>query len=122
MGDAKDGDVGHAGGANQGGFDLGGVNVDAARNDHVDLAVRQEQESIFVQVSDVADREVVIEPVLLGLLLVLVVLELLARHHEHVDGAHLACGQFVHVVVEDLDIRCGPRVANSPRVGKPVFG
>ena len=38
-------------------LDLGRVDVDAARDDHVDLAVAEEQVAVVVEVADVADGE-----------------------------------------------------------------
>jgi hypothetical protein len=72
-------------------LDLGRVDVRAARDDHVDLAVAQEEVARFVQVADVADREVervvLHDPVLLRLLLVALVLELPGLAELHVHGA-----------------------------------
>ena len=45
------------------GLDLGRVDVDAARDDHVDLAVAQEQVAVVVEVADVADGEEVADAV-----------------------------------------------------------
>ncbi len=67
-------------------LDLGGVDVGAAGDDHVDLAVAQEQVAVLVEEADVPDGEELADPVALRLLLVLVVLEV-AGLHRHVDGA-----------------------------------
>ena len=41
------------------GFDLGGIDVDAARDDEVRGAVGEEEVAVVVEVPDVAEREVV---------------------------------------------------------------
>ena len=73
--DAEDGGVGDGGVGEQRGLDLGRVDVDAARDDHVDLAVAEEEVAVLVEIADVADGEEVADAVLLRLGLVLVVLE-----------------------------------------------
>ena len=55
VGDAEDGDVGDRRVVDQHRLDLGRVDVHAARDDHVDLAVAQEQVAVVVEVADVAE-------------------------------------------------------------------
>ena len=57
-------------------LDLGGIDVHAAADDHVGLAVAEEQVAVVVEVADVADGEEPGLAVRLGLVLVLEVLEL----------------------------------------------
>ena len=57
VGDADHRHVGHRQGARQDGLDLGRVDVDAAGDDHVDLAVRQPEVAVLVEVADVAGGE-----------------------------------------------------------------
>ena len=47
----------------QRGLDLGGVDVDAARDDHVDLAIGQEEVTLSVNMAHVARGEEAIRPV-----------------------------------------------------------
>ena len=61
--DAEHGDVADLRVRQEHAFDLGRIDVDAARDDHVDLAVAQEQVAVLVEVADVADGE---EPVRAG--------------------------------------------------------
>jgi len=75
VGNAEDRDVADLGMREQRSFDLGRVDVDATRDDHVDLAVAEEEIAVLVQVADVADREEPVAPVVGGLLRILVVLE-----------------------------------------------
>jgi len=53
---AEDGGVAHLGMGQQHILDLGRVDVGPARNDHVDLAVPQEEVPVLVQVAHVAHR------------------------------------------------------------------
>ncbi len=119
--DAEGGRVGDGGVAEQGGFDLGGVDVHPARDDHVDLAVAEEEIPIRIQISEVSDGEEVTDPVPLRLPLVLVVAEA-AGVHLHVDGAEFARGQPVAVVVEDGQLADRPGLADRPRPFEPVLG
>jgi hypothetical protein len=57
VGDAEDGDVQDRGMTVERVFDLGRIDVDAARDDHVALAVADVHEAIVVDPRDVADRE-----------------------------------------------------------------
>ena len=57
VGDAEHRAVAHAGHADQHVLDLGGIDVDAAGDHHVALAVAQEQIAVRVEVADVADAD-----------------------------------------------------------------
>ena len=57
VGDAEHGDVGDLRVREQHALDLGRVDVHAARDDHVGLAVAEEQVAVLVEVADVADGE-----------------------------------------------------------------
>src|SRR5438093_7268193 len=52
---AEDGDLLHGGMTLERGFDLRGIDVHAARDDHVALAVADVVEALFVAIRDVAD-------------------------------------------------------------------
>ena len=58
VGDAEDGDVADLRVGEELALDLGRVDVHAAADDHVDLAVAQEQVAVLVELADVADGEV----------------------------------------------------------------
>ena len=55
VGYPEDRGVGDAGVRHEDALDLGGVDVDPAADDHVDLAVTQEQVALGVHVADVTD-------------------------------------------------------------------
>ena len=103
-------------------LDFGGIDVGSARDDHVDLAVAEEQVAVLVDQTDVAHREELTDAVALGLLLVLVVGEV-ARLHGHVHGAdHVGLLDAHAVVVEDGDLRYRPRLSDRPGLLKPFLG
>src|SRR5581483_11383794 len=57
VGNAEDGAVAHAWHRHQHALDLGGIDVDAARDHHVAGAVAQEEIAVRVEVADVAERD-----------------------------------------------------------------
>src|SRR5215472_13406840 len=61
--------------AGQLGLDLGRVDIDPARDDHVAAAVTEEQVAVLIQVTDVPHGEHLVGPRRVGLLLVLVIRE-----------------------------------------------
>ena len=123
VGDAEHGDVADARVGEDLALDLGRVDVHAPGDDHVALAVAEEQEAVLVEVADVADGE---EPVgvvvLVGLGLVALVLEVLAAHL-HPDGARAPRRRPAlpsSSVIFSSEI--GPRAADRARVLEPVLG
>src|SRR5215469_3726898 len=102
------------------GLDLGRVDVGSARDDHVGLPVAQIQEAVLGQVADVADGEVAIEPVRLGLGLVAVVLEL-HQAHLHVDRARGTGRLGVAVFVGDQQFARRPGQPDGARMCQPVL-
>src|SRR5690606_4861156 len=100
-------------------LDLGGVDVRPTGDDHVRLAVGQEQEAVLGEVADVADGEEVLQAALLRLLLVALVLEVDAGHL-HVDRAVRARRDGVPVVVDDEQLTDRPRLPDRAGVGPPV--
>ena len=83
-------DVGDIGNLVDAALDLGRIDVDPSRDDHVALAVAQEEVAVFVEVTDVADREVALfVEGLLRLLFVALVFEV-GGTHAHPHGAGLA--------------------------------
>src|SRR5207248_8271079 len=55
---AKNGYVAHGRMANQHAFHFGRVDVDAARDDHVRLAVAKEEIAVLIEVTDIADGRI----------------------------------------------------------------
>src|SRR5579875_1184736 len=101
------------------GLDLGGVDVGAAGDDHVGLAVAEEQEPGLVPVADVADGEVAAQPVRRGLGRVALVDEV-ADPHLHVHRAGHSGRAVPALVVGDQDLADRPRRAHRARVREPV--
>ncbi len=100
VGHADDGGVGHGRVRDERPFDFGRVDVDAAADDHVARPVAQEEVAVFIEISDVADREGLPVERRRGGLRIVAILERSARRLE-VDVADLASGQVVAVVVDD---------------------
>ena len=115
--DAEHRGVADRGVRQQGGLDLGRVDVHAARHDHVDLAVAQVEEAVVVELTHVADGEVVAVAVGRGLLGIALVREL--AHELEVDGADGAGRDLVAVVVEHLHVGADPR-PTRPCPGAPA--
>ena len=113
LGDAEDGDVGHGGVQHQDVLDLLGVDVDAARHDHEQLAVGQIEVALVVEVADVPQRgpALVVEG-LARLLGVVVVLEGGgAGAAAEVDDAVLAGGS---------SSPSSPQTCTSPQMARPT--
>ena len=111
-------------------FDLGRVDVHAARDDHVDLAIRQIQVAVVVEVADVAEGEHAWFAVGLGgLRRVAEVLEVGAHGIAHMDDAFdEACcvgpGRCAGAIVfgHDLHDHVGHRLAHRTWLGEPFLG
>ena len=105
-------------------LDLGGVDVHAAGDDHVGLAVADVQVALVVPVGDVADRVVVAAAVRLVAGVVLVVgVERALGPHEYLAGVVGAgAGDLVAVDVEQRDLDAGSRLAAGPRLAHLVRG
>ena len=101
-------------------LDLGRVDVHAARDDHVGLAVAQEQVAVLVEVPDVADGEEALQAVGVGLVLVLEYSKSPCAER-HVHGADLAGRQPLAVVVEDADLGARPRLPDRARLRQPLL-
>src|SRR4029078_622807 len=89
VGHAEHRAVAHAVHADQRVLDLRGIDVDAARDHHVALAVAQEERAVGVEVADIADAD---EAVAAGFgpgLGLAVVVEIRHRHLPHEDLAGL---------------------------------
>ena len=115
--DADHRDVDHVGMPEQQHLDVGGIDVEAAGNDHVLLAVEQDDEAVLVDAAHVARLEeqaavlVVPEQVarLVGLLVV-------ALHHDLGAAgqlAHLALRQHPALLVQHDDLAAQPRLAHG---------
>ena len=83
------------------------------------LRSREVEEPLLVELTHVADGEVVAAPVGRGLVGIALVREL--PHQLEVHGADGARGELVAVVVEDLDAGARPRRADGARVRQPVL-
>ena len=93
VGDAEHRAIVHAGNSMQRGFDFGGIDVDAARDHHVALAITDEDVTVLVDIADIARGD---EPVAfdLGALLRLVVIgEIRIARHARINLADLALRQ-----------------------------
>src|SRR5664280_106439 len=116
------GRVADLGKAQQGALDLGGVDIGPARDDHVDLAVAEEQVAVLVDQADIADGEELADAIAGRLLLVLVVREVTGLHR-HVHGAdHVGLLDPVARVVEDGDLGDRPRLPDGARLEQPLLG
>src|SRR6478752_5518653 len=120
VGDAEHRGVGDVGVGQQLALDLGRVDVHATRDDHVGLAVTEEQVALFVQVADVADGEEAVGVVrVVGLGLVALVLEV-AGGHLHPHGAGRPRLALLTVVVDDLERRVRPDRADGAGELQPL--
>src|SRR6185436_11692931 len=107
VGNAEHGAVMHARYRMQRGLDLGRIDVDAARDHHVALAIADEDIAVGVDVTDIArgDEAVAID---LGTLFRLVVIgEVRIAGDARIDFADLALRQFFAVVADEAQF--GPR-------------
>ena len=121
IGHAEDGDVAHRGVQRQHVLNFLGIDVHPARDDHEQLAIRQIEEAVSVQVTHVPQRAPApLVEGLLGLLGIVVVLECIATSAEPHHSV-LADRQFVAVVVTDVHHapHGGP---DRSRVGQPLLG
>ncbi len=103
-------------------LDLRGVDVHAAADDHVDLAVRQEDEPVVVDVAHVAEREHPrLEVDVLGLLGGVVVLEVGAEEVAEVERADLVGAELLAVLADHEQLAGRRRRADGPRVVEPFL-
>ena len=110
---AEHGDVGDRRVAGQLGLDLGRVDVDPAGDDHVALAVAEEEVAVRVEVADVADGEHAAGPRGPRLLLVLVVVEGRGAH-PHVDQPGSLAGTSSPLGVQH------PHLGSPATAGRPT--
>src|SRR5712691_5249684 len=98
-------------------LDIGGIDVEAAGNDHVLLAVEQDDEAVLVDAAHVAGLEeqaaVLVVPEEVARLVGLLVVAL--HHHLAAPGklADLALRQHLALLVEDHDLAAEPRLAHG---------
>jgi len=111
--------VTHRGMRQQRGLHLGGIDVHAARNDHVDLAVAQVEIALIVELTHVADGEVVAVTVGGGLLGIALVGEL--PHELEVHGADGAAWHLVAIVVEHFHVGTHPRTPDGTGMREPLL-
>src|SRR5271166_2020774 len=96
-------DIGHGRMLEQDRIDLGGVDVDAARDDDLGTASREEQESVLVEIAKIPHRKRVAPVGRRRLLRSMKVLKAPAGWRTEVDGSDLARRQCGSRFVEDLD-------------------
>src|SRR5438105_9927496 len=105
----------------QRGLDLGRVDVDAARNHHVALAVADEDIAVRVDVADVArgDEAVAID---LGTFFRLVVVgEIRIAGDARIDFADLALRQFLSVIADKTQFRSRGNLADGARFPQRIL-
>src|SRR6266545_5047781 len=101
-------------------LDLARIDVHAPRDDHVDLAVAEEQVAVLVEIADVADGEEAVPAIGGRLGRVALVLEV-RLGQRHVHGADLTGGELVPVIVEDTDLAARPGLADRARSLHPLL-
>ena len=119
---AEHGAIMHARQRMQRGLDFGGIDVDAARNHHVALAVADEDVAVGVDIADVAggDEPVAID---LGAFLRLVVIgEIGIARDPRVDLADLALRQLLSVIADEAQLRAGRNLADGAGLFQRVLG
>ncbi len=102
-------------------LDLGGIDVHAARDDHVLDAVGDEEEPVFVDVADIAGA---VEAVAKHVVAERVAAEVAAQHDGRVDRdlAGLPGRQAVPVLVDDRDLDTVIRDATAAGLRELVLG
>ena len=117
--DAHDRDLRDVGVGFEHALDLGGVHVDAPRDDHVALATLDEEAAVAVASREVADAE---EAVLHALTRRLGVVVVAGDEHlvAGVELAHLARSDLVPAVVEQADFVAGQRLADASGGGAQI--
>src|SRR5580693_1291578 len=103
-------------------LDFGGIDIDAARDNHVGGPVARVEPSLGVQVADVPDRDELADPARVRVLRVIVVFEYRAVRRAEIDAPGYAGGAVIAVDVEYLQLHSGPWLADRPRMGQPVAG
>ena len=123
VGNAEHGAVRHRRQLVQHGLDLSGIDVDAARDDHVDLPIAQVEVALLVEVADVAWGE---QPVTVGgaaLGLVAVIGEVgVSGGAAGDDLAGLPHSEDPSVLVDHLHLRALQRLAHRTRMFEPLSG
>src|SRR5690606_34609896 len=102
VGNAEHRAVAYTGHADQRILDFGGVDIDAARDHHVALAVAQKQIAVGVEVADVTDADQAVAAGLGARPGLAVVVEVRHRGLPHEDLAGLLDAALVTVGAEDL--------------------
>src|SRR3984957_17691811 len=122
VGDAEYRAVVDAGNRMQRGLDFGRVDVDAARNHHVALAIADEDVAVRVDVADVArgDKTVALD---LGALLRLVVIgEIRIIRYPRIDLADLALRQHPAILADEAQFRARRYLADGAGLLQRVLG
>ena len=103
-------------------LDLGRVDVDAARDDHVALAVAQEHVAVGVLVADVAHRHEIAQRDLAALGVVVVVGEFREMRAAQVDLADLALLHVAALLVDDAQRAPSTTLADRARLAQRLLG
>ena len=122
VGNAEHRAVAHARHLDQHRFDLGRVDVDAAGDDHVALAVAQEDVAVGILVAHVAHRHELAQPDLAALGVVVVVGEFREVRALEVDLAHLALLHVAALLVDDAQQGAGHDMAHGARLAQRLLG
>src|SRR5215467_4170076 len=101
-------------------LDLRRVDVRTAGDDHVGLAVTQEQVPVLVEIADVADGEEAVPPGGRGLARVALVHEV-GQVRSQIHGARYPGRAFLTVRTDDHDLADRPRLAHRAGLGQPVL-
>ena len=120
MRDADDAAVGDGRMLRERGLDLCGVDVDAARDDHVGAAVAEGEVAVGVEEADVAEREELAAAALRRLSGIALVLEGRAGAEVEVAGGTGRAGPAVRV--EDVHLEARPGPPDGARVREPLLG
>ena len=103
------------------GFDLGWIDVDAARNDHVALAVAKKEVTLPVEIPDIADRDETVALDVASLVRLAVIGEVGRALEPDIDLADPARWQFAAILVIDLDRRTAKRTADRAGLAQGLF-
>ena len=121
VGNAENRAVLNAGTALKHSFDFGWIDIHPARDDHVPLAVVEEQIAIGIEVADVAASDETVDFDGAAVIVAAVVVEIGIGRQSRVDFAADPGRLFATLLVEDLDRAAGSDTTHCSRPRKPVL-